>query len=298
MMNKEKKYRFKRWKSRWQMVWHYALIDSEIVSNKLCEDCDKKSRFSLFVDMIVCYKKYHIWTNQYKKERFWELSKSARNEIGMKYRYRNELADNEAIRIAIEKESFGKHYKKNRKFLVKWSSFKYEKSNRKRRKRNKAYEKHYKMGRGCFIGYGVIISPEHGQNNNVKIGEKVLLSHNVNIDTTGGIIIKSGTAISEGVKILTHGHAYLGNRKDYIEERTHTFVSPLVIGENVFVGTHAVIMPGVHTIGENSMISAGTVVTRPVPPNTIVTGNPAQMVPIPEGMRTYFRWQENSLYIN
>ena len=297
-MMKYSKYKFKRWKSRWKMVFRYARIDSEIISEELCDDKSKKTRFSIFCDMIGCYKRYHIWTNQYRKERFWELSESERNNIGAKYKERNEMADREAIKNAMRKEPYGNNYKKNRKFLIKWTSFKYEKSSKKRGKRIKAYTEQYHLGRGCYVGYGVIISPEHGQNNNIEVGDKVLISHNVNIDTTGGIVIKNGTAISEGVKILTHGHAYLGNRKDYIDERTHTFRSPLVIGENVFIGTHAVIMPGVHTIGENSMISAGTVVTRPVPANTIVTGNPAQMVPIPEGMRTYYRWQENSLFIN
>ena len=52
----------------------------------------------------------------------------------------------------------------------------------------------------------------------------------------------------------------------------------LKIGNKVSICAHAIILPGVREIGENSLISAGAVVTRPVPPNVIVAGNPATVV--------------------
>ena len=53
--------------------------------------------------------------------------------------------------------------------------------------------------------------------------------------------------------------------------------APVIIKDNVWVGMGAVILKGV-TIGENSIVAAGAVVTKNVPPNTIVAGNPAQVV--------------------
>ncbi|MBU2488291.1 MAG: acyltransferase, partial [Proteobacteria bacterium] len=51
--------------------------------------------------------------------------------------------------------------------------------------------------------------------------------------------------------------------------------APVVIGDNVWIGDHAVVCKGV-TIGENSVIGAGSVVTRDIPANCIAAGNPAQ----------------------
>ena len=60
-------------------------------------------------------------------------------------------------------------------------------------------------------------------------------------------------------------------------ERTSTISKPVKIGDRVWIGIAATILPGV-TIGENSIVAAGAVVTKDVPPNTIVAGNPAKVV--------------------
>ena len=54
-------------------------------------------------------------------------------------------------------------------------------------------------------------------------------------------------------------------------------VRPVVIGDNVWLGSSSIILPGV-TIGDNSVVAAGSVVRDSVPPNTVVSGNPAQVV--------------------
>jgi acetyltransferase-like isoleucine patch superfamily enzyme len=65
---------------------------------------------------------------------------------------------------------------------------------------------------------------------------------------------------------------------DLIPFSNRAYKTNLKIGDMVSVGTHAIIMPGVREIGENSIVSAGSVVTRPVPSNVIVAGNPATVV--------------------
>lgn len=60
-------------------------------------------------------------------------------------------------------------------------------------------------------------------------------------------------------------------------ERPKLVTAPVIIGDNVWIGMNAVILKGV-TIGENSVVAAGAVVTKTVPPNVVVAGNPAQIV--------------------
>lgn len=55
------------------------------------------------------------------------------------------------------------------------------------------------------------------------------------------------------------------------------FGLPIVVGDNVWIGANATILPGV-TIGENAIVAAGAVVTKNVPANTIVGGNPARII--------------------
>ena len=58
-------------------------------------------------------------------------------------------------------------------------------------------------------------------------------------------------------------------------------VKPVVIEDNVWIGYESVIMPGV-TIGRNSVVAFGSVVTSDVPPNTMALGNPARKFPLPQ----------------
>ena len=62
-----------------------------------------------------------------------------------------------------------------------------------------------------------------------------------------------------------------------IQGTNHTKEKPVKIGNHVWIGTRAVIMKGV-TIGDNSVVAAGAIVTKDVPPNTIVAGVPAKVI--------------------
>ncbi len=59
--------------------------------------------------------------------------------------------------------------------------------------------------------------------------------------------------------------------------RPKLVTAPVIIGDNVWIGMNAVILKGV-TIGDNSVVAAGSVVTKNIEPNTVVAGNPAVVV--------------------
>jgi acetyltransferase-like isoleucine patch superfamily enzyme len=84
------------------------------------------------------------------------------------------------------------------------------------------------------------------------------------------ITIGRDCMITPRVMILTHDASF------FIHTRRYKF-APVKIGDRVFVGYGAIIMPGV-TIGENSIVGAGAVVTHDVPSNTVVVGVPATVL--------------------
>jgi acetyltransferase-like isoleucine patch superfamily enzyme len=100
----------------------------------------------------------------------------------------------------------------------------------------------------------------------MEIGEDTQISLKARIDKTNprGIHIGRGTLIAFDATILAHDLARV------IHTDTH-------IGSNCFIGTRAIVLPGV-TIGDNCIIAAGAVVNADVPPGSIAAGNPAKIV--------------------
>lgn len=103
------------------------------------------------------------------------------------------------------------------------------------------------VGRFVFINAGCAMQDQGG----IYIGDKVLIGHHATIVT------------------LNHGFAP-ADRHDLIP-------SPVVIGDNVWLGSNVTILPGV-TIGDNAVVAAGAVVTKDVPANTVVAGVPAKFM--------------------
>lgn len=86
------------------------------------------------------------------------------------------------------------------------------------------------------------------------------------------VTIGKACAIAWGVTITDHDF-----HKLYEDGVQRTETSPVVIGDNVWLGMNATILKGV-TIGDGAVVAAGAVVSRDVPSNTIVAGNPAKVV--------------------
>jgi acetyltransferase-like isoleucine patch superfamily enzyme len=112
----------------------------------------------------------------------------------------------------------------------------------------------------------------------IEVPQNVFISDNVSIASflhiwgSGKVTIGRGTMIASHVAITSATHdpdALLMNRT--------LIARPVVIEDNVWIGAHAVIMPGV-VVGANSVVAAGSVVLKDVVPNTVVAGVPAKLV--------------------
>lgn len=106
---------------------------------------------------------------------------------------------------------------------------------------------------------------------NIKLGKNVWVQQGCTFFDRGGIEIGDDVFIAPKVNLVTLNHVM----NPY--ERSTTYAKPIKIGNRVWIGIAATVLAGV-TIGDNSIIAAGAVVTKDVPPNTIVGGNPAKVI--------------------
>lgn len=108
--------------------------------------------------------------------------------------------------------------------------------------------------------------------NEIRVGQNVFINQNCTFYDLGGLHIGDDVMIGPNVSLITAGHPL-----DPIQRRAVTIGKPIVIERNVWIAAGATIIGGV-TVGENSVVAAGSVVTKDVPPNTLVGGNPARVI--------------------
>lgn len=106
----------------------------------------------------------------------------------------------------------------------------------------------------------------------IRVGRDVFVNQNCTFYDLGGIDIGDAVMIGPNVSLITSGHPIEPSRR-----RDGVVAKPIVIERNVWIAAGATVIGGV-TIGENSVVAAGAVVTRDVPPDTLVAGNPARVV--------------------
>ncbi|WP_438497093.1 sugar O-acetyltransferase [Paenibacillus sp. IHBB 3054] len=106
---------------------------------------------------------------------------------------------------------------------------------------------------------------------NIRVGKNVFINHACSFMDRGGITIEDHVLIGPKVNLITINHPLNP------AQRQSTVCAPILIKRNAWIGIGAMVMPGV-TIGENSVVSAGAVVTKDVPPNTVVAGVPAKII--------------------
>ena len=245
--------------NRFRQVSHYAWIQSNDIAK--AENRGASYRLKIYYDMMRCFLKYRMWTNQYVKENFYKRTAEEREAIGAKYLESGKIRD-----------AWQKDFRENREFLIKYTDIKYERASL-REKRNKAYTERYHAGMNLFVEYDVNISRQHYLEGTISIGNGVLFAKHTFIDYSGELIIHDNVKISDGVSIETHSHpaftstTTIGSKKEKLE-----------IFEFVNLGAKSYITESCHKIGRYAKIGAGTVVRSNVPPYAIVVGNPAKII--------------------
>lgn len=106
---------------------------------------------------------------------------------------------------------------------------------------------------------------------NIIVGKNIFINSGCRFQDQGGITIGDGVLIGHNVMLTTLNHD-IDPRK-----RSTMHPAPIVIGNNVWIGANATVVPGV-TIGDGAIIAAGAVVSKDVPSNVIVGGVPAKII--------------------
>ncbi|HTF96312.1 MAG TPA: sugar O-acetyltransferase [Cellvibrio sp.] len=124
-------------------------------------------------------------------------------------------------------------------------------------------------------GNSIIIEPpffcDYGPN--ISVGENFYANHNLIILDGAPVTIGDNVFIAPNVGLHTAGHPIDADRRNKGLE----YALPITIGNNVWIGASVTIIPGV-TIGDNTVIGAGSVVTRDIPADVVAVGNPCRVL--------------------
>lgn len=129
----------------------------------------------------------------------------------------------------------------------------------------------------------------------IKIGEGTIIysPKTTTIDVTRPHLIEIGknVRITRGVVVLTHGADWHILRNRFKDPFICGSAGKVVIGDNVFIGINSIILKGV-TIGSDSIIGAGSVVTKSIPPMSVAAGNPARIL---MDLKTYYEKRKDQI---
>lgn len=128
------------------------------------------------------------------------------------------------------------------------------------------------IGQELDVGFSLIPPFYTTGGENIRVGRNVFINQNCTLYDLGGIDIADEVMIGPNVSLITSGHPIEPSLR-----RAGVTTAPIAIEKNVWIGAGATIIGGV-TVGENSVVAAGSVVTKDVPRNTLVGGNPARFI--------------------
>ncbi|MBR6567252.1 MAG: sugar O-acetyltransferase [Clostridia bacterium] len=118
----------------------------------------------------------------------------------------------------------------------------------------------------------------------IHFGNSVYANFNLTCVDDTHIYVGDCTMFAPNVVLATAGHPILPE----LREKAYQFNMPIHIGRNCWLGAGVIVMPGV-TIGDNTVIGAGSVVTKDIPANVVAVGNPCRVLrPIGERDKEYY----------
>ncbi len=121
-----------------------------------------------------------------------------------------------------------------------------------------------------LMGQHIQMAGARSSGKKVSIGKGSVINHGCLLYTTGGLIIGENVSISSGAWLVTGTH-------DMNDPLFPDRYLPIVIGNYAWIGIRATVLAGV-TIGEGAVVMAGAMVTRDIPPYTVVGGVPARAI--------------------
>lgn len=140
------------------------------------------------------------------------------------------------------------------------------------------------IGEQCYIGHDVFLCVKESFGDQhfhpeITIGDGFILGDYSHISATNKIIIGNNVLTGKNILIVDNAHGSSDRRLLDMapSERPIFSKGPVIIEDNVWIGGNACIMPGV-TIGRGSIIGAGCVVVKDVPPYSVVAGNPGRII--------------------
>src|SRR5450756_1921226 len=136
-----------------------------------------------------------------------------------------------------------------------------------------------RIGKNFQTGHHTLVREENTIGDNVSIGSSSVVEHHVTIGSN--VRIHTGAFVPE-TSILEDGcwrgpHAVITNALYPLSPNVKKELKGAIVKKDAKVGANATLLPGV-TIGERSLVGAGAVVTKDVPPDKVVAGNPARII--------------------
>lgn len=132
-----------------------------------------------------------------------------------------------------------------------------------------------KVGRDTIILDVGFVNVYHYGFSKVRIGKRCYLGDDVMIDARGGVTLEDDVTLSNRVAVISHIN--VGYPEHPLQRYFPMKESKVVISKGVYVGTGAIILTGV-TIGRESVVGAGAVVTKDIPTRAVAVGIPAKVI--------------------
>ena len=129
------------------------------------------------------------------------------------------------------------------------------------------------VGRETIIAGPITFAGSGNAPSQLRMGSGCFINSNVYIDASAAVTLGDGVYMGHHVMVVTSGHAIgrAARRAGTLER------APVTVGDGAWLGARATLLPGV-TIGAGAVVAAGAVVTKDIPPHTVVGGVPARVI--------------------